>query len=62
MGVKESTKYREIRCPICNKGKFIDVGNSRGKNSVACNKCGRFLILDWDKMIATAGATIKQGC
>lgn len=51
---------KSIKCPICGKGKFIDVCNSSGKNSVACCKCNRFIVIDWDKMTAKPGETIKK--
>lgn len=51
---------RTIKCPVCNKGKFMDIENSKGKNSVACSVCKRFIILDWDKMEASVGNTIKH--
>lgn len=53
-------KKRTIKCPICNKGKFVDIYHSSGKNSVACSFCRQFIILDWDKMTATEGEKIKQ--
>lgn len=53
-------KMRIIKCPICKKGKFVDVDHSSGKNSVACSVCKQFIVLDWDKMTATAGEKIKK--
>ena len=51
---------RTIKCPICNKGKFVDIYHSSGQNSVACEKCHQYIILDWDRMTAKPGEKIKQ--
>lgn len=53
-------KPRTIKCPICGKGKFVDVFHSSGQNSVKCENCHQFILLDWDKMTAKAGDKIKQ--
>lgn len=53
-------KPRTIKCPICGKGKFVDVYHSSGQNSVACERCHQYIILDWDKMTAKPGNKIKQ--
>lgn len=53
-------KPRTIKCPICGKGKFVDIYHSSGQNSVACEKCHQYIVLDWDKMTAKPGDKIKQ--
>lgn len=50
---------RIIKCPNCNKGKFFDIEKSTGKNSVTCDKCHRYILLDWDKMTAKVSSAIK---
>lgn len=56
----KNIRPHEIKCPVCQKGKFIDIENSHGKNSVMCSKCKRYIILDWDNMEASVGSTIKH--
>lgn len=53
-------KLRTIKCPICGKGKFVDIDHSSGRNSVVCDKCHQFIVLDWDNMTAKPGNKIKQ--
>lgn len=54
------TKDKTIKCPVCGKGKFVDIDNSKGKNSVACEKCHQFIVIDWDTGTAERGKQIKQ--
>lgn len=56
----KNIRPNEIKCPVCQKGKFIDIGNSHGKNSIRCSECRRYIILDWDNMTASVGSTIKH--
>ena len=53
-------KPRTIICPVCSKGKFVDVFNSSGQNSVKCEHCHQFILLDWDKMKAEPGKKLDQ--
>ena len=39
---------------------ILIIPNSSGQNSVACDKCHQFVLLDWDKMTAKPGRKIKQ--
>ena len=50
---------RVLICPVCKKGKFFDIEKSTGKNSVTCDKCHRYILLDWDKMTAKVSSAIK---
>ena len=54
------TEKRIIKCPVCRKGKFVDLYKSSGRNSVACEKCHQFIELDWDNMTARQGEQIKR--
>lgn len=56
----EVAKQKIIKCPICQKGKFVDIDHSSGKNSVVCSVCRQFIVLNWDEMTATTGEKIKQ--
>lgn len=54
-------KFPRMECPACHKEKFISIQNAKGQTSQRCHTCGRFLVLDWDKMEATLSKPIK-GC
>lgn len=49
-----------IPCPICKKGKVIAYESASGKSSVGCHNCGRYLLVDWDKMIAVENKACKD--
>ena len=48
-----------IRCPVCKKEKVIAYEGASGKASVRCHKCGRYLLVDWDKMTAQENEACK---
>lgn len=52
-------KPNVIDCPVCHKEKFMNYHEAKGQTSQRCHNCGRFLIVDWDKMIATESKPIK---
>ena len=58
--MKLEKKKSVIVCPICKKGKFIAVENPSGKTSECCHVCKRYLLLDWDGMIAVESKAIKD--
>lgn len=49
-----------IPCPICKKGKVIAYESASGKSSVGCHNCGRYLLVDWDKMTAIENKACKD--
>lgn len=48
-----------IRCPVCKKEKVIAYESASGKSSVRCHNCGRYLLVDWDKMTAQENEACK---
>ena len=49
-----------IPCPICKKGKVIAYESASGKSSVGCHNCGRYLLVDWDKLTAVENKACKN--
>jgi len=41
-----------IPCPCCLKEKIIAYRGASGKSSVRCRNCGKFILVDYDKMTA----------
>lgn len=50
---------RTIKCPVCDKGRFINVDHASGKISVKCETCHKFILIDWDRMEAEKTEPIK---
>ena len=45
--------------PVCKKEKVIAYESASGKSSVRCHNCGRYLLVDWDKMTAQENEACK---
>lgn len=50
---------RTIKCPVCEKGRFINIDRASGKISVKCETCHKFILIDWDRMTAERTEPIK---
>lgn len=52
-------KKGTIKCPICNKGKVVAYMGAAGQSSIQCGRCRLFMLVDFDKMIATPSVPEK---
>lgn len=48
-----------IAYPCCPKNKVMVYTSARGRVSVKCPKCGKFIIFDYDNMTAEIGEVAR---
>jgi uncharacterized paraquat-inducible protein A len=49
-----------IKCPVCDKNLVFVYPDAKGHASVQCKRCERFLLVDYDKMMAASIPPICQ--
>lgn len=49
-----------IKCSVCGKNPIYVYPDTNGRVSQQCKVCGRFILVDYDKMIAIPISAISQ--
>ena len=59
-GTNSCTTKGSISCPICGKSKVMVSSDAKGHTSYQCKVCGRFFMIDADRMTAVLSRAIQQ--
>ena len=63
ISINDTTKYSLkgfVSCPKCGKSKVMVSTDAKGHTSYECKVCGRFFMVDADKMTAVQSRAIRQ--